>query len=303
MVPWRAAILVTAVLALSLPQSGSAQFNINKIVGGVKALKKIGDSFGKMSEADEIKVGGDLAGTIMGAAPLIDDPARQTYVNELGRWLALHSERPGLPWRFGVIDSPDFNAFSMPGGYVLITRGLLDRMRSEAELAGVLAHEIAHVVKRHHVAALQKSLRGEALGDMQQYFVGRGGLKGAFATILVAAGRQLYIQGLGKDDEFEADRMAVIIAARSGYSPYGLGGVLQTLSGAPETREYALDKRTHPAPLERIQRLDAAMGTSLDRLTGLVEDQPAFQALITPPPPPPVYTPPPTYTPPRRKRR
>lgn len=300
---FRSAMLAAGALALLAPQTGAAQsINVNNILGKAKAIKSVGDSFRKISEPEEIRIGGDLAGMIMGAAPLINDPAKQRYVNELGRWLALHSERPGLPWKFGIIESNDFNAMSMPGGYVLITRGLLDRMRNESELAGVLAHEIAHVVKRHHIEALQSGLRSQAVGDMQKYFAG-GGIGGAFATALLNAGRGLYIQGLSKDDEFEADRMGVIIAARSGYSPYGLAGVLQTLSGAPATKEYALELKTHPSPLDRIRRLDAAMGTRFDKVTGLVEDSPSFLALFTPPPAPPSPPPTPAPTPPRRKRR
>ena len=306
--PWRMGVFVATALAVLAPQaSGGQSIDVNNILGKARAIKHVGDSFRRISEAQEIKIGGDLAGIIMGAAPLIEDPAKQRYVNELGMWLALHSERPGLPWKFGIIESPDFNAFSMPGGYVLITRGLFDRMRSESELAGVLAHEIAHVVKRHHIEALQSSLRGQAVGDMQQYFnVGGSGVGGVFARALVAAGRKLYTQGLGKEDEFEADRMGVIIAARSGYSPYGLVGVLQTLSGAPATKEYALDMKTHPSPLERIQRLDAAMGTSLDGLTGLVDDEPTFQAFSAAPAmptPTPAPTTSPGKRPPPRRRR
>ncbi|MES2095162.1 MAG: M48 family metalloprotease [Pseudomonadota bacterium] len=300
-------MVATAALAALAPQSGGGQsLDVNRIIGQAKSIKKVGDSFRRISEPQEIKIGGDLAGMMMGAAPLIDDPVKQRYVNELGRWLALHSERPGLPWKFGIIDSADFNAFSMPGGYVLITSGLLDRMRSESELAGVLAHEIAHVVRRHHIEALQKGLRSAAVGDMQQYFnVGGSGVGGAFAKALLSAGRALYIRGLDKEDEFEADRMGVIIAARSGYSPYGLIGVLQTLSGAPATREYALDMKTHPSPLDRIQRLDAAMGTKLDGLSGLADDELSFQALYAPPPTAaPTTAPTARPTPrPRRKRR
>ena len=236
----------------------------------------------------------------MGAAPLIKDDAKQHYVNRLGMWLALHSERPNLPWQFGIIESNDFNAFSMPGGYVLITRGLFDRMRNESELAGVLAHEIGHVVKKHHIAALEKSMRDQALGDMQEYFhpVGGSGIAGQFSAALLAAGKSLYTQGLSQDDEYEADRMGVVIAARSGYSPFGLVGVLQTLSGAPDDKNYALHARTHPAPLDRISRLDAAMGTKLDAVPGVVEDLPSFVALRAPPPPPK-----PAASPVRRKRR
>ena len=90
--------------------------NLGGLINKAKTLKKVGDSLHKIGEDEEIKVGGDLAGMIMGAAPLVKDEAKQRYVNRLGLWLALHSERPAVPWKFGIIDSNDFNAFSMPGG-------------------------------------------------------------------------------------------------------------------------------------------------------------------------------------------
>ncbi len=292
--------LTAAMLLAAAP--AQAQFGgLDSLLNKAKGLQKVGEGFQKIGEQEEIKLGGDLAGMIMGAAPLVKDEAKQRYVNRLGMWLALHSERPNLPWRFGIIESNDFNAFSMPGGYVLITRGLFDRMRSESELAGVLAHEVAHVVKKHHIAALQKSMRDQALGDMQAYFNpgGGSGIAGQFSAALLAAGKSLYTQGLSQDDEFEADRMGVVIAARSGYSPFGLVGVLQTLSGAPETKGYELHTRTHPAPLDRISRLDAAMGTRLDAVPGVVDDLPTFVALRAPPPP----TPPAPAAAPKRKKR
>jgi predicted Zn-dependent protease len=292
-----------AVMALASAPAHAQFGQLDSLLNKAKTLQKVGEGFQKIGEQEEIKLGGDLAGMIMGAAPLIKDEAKQRYVNRLGLWLALHSERPNLPWKFGIIDSNDFNAFSMPGGYVLITRGLFDRMRSESELAGVLAHEVAHVVKKHHIAALQKSMRDQALGDMQAYFnpVSGSGIAGQFSAALLAAGKSLYTQGLSHDDEYEADRMGVVIAARSGYSPFGLVGVLQTLSGAPESKGYALHARTHPIPLDRISRLDAAMGTKLDAVPGVVEDLPTFVALRAPPPPP--KPPAPAAAPKRKKRK
>jgi len=283
--PLRAAVTAVTILACCVSTPAFAQFGaFGDLVGKAKSVGKVGESFRKISEQEEIKMGGDLAALILGAAPLSRDSRTQAYVNRLGRWLALHSDRPDLPWKFGVIDSPDFNAFSMPGGYVLITKGLLDRMRDEAELAGVLSHEISHVVLRHHISALQRVLRNEGLSGMQQYFhpVG-GGLGGQFATALMNAGRTMYTQGLNEGDEYEADRMGVVIAARSGYSPFGLVGVLQTLSDKAADPAYALDVKTHPDPVSRIQQLDAAMGTKLDAVPGVVENTPSFIELRTPP--------------------
>jgi len=286
----RLARSLAALAACGLASSpAAAQFGgLPNIIGTAQSVQKIGEGLRKIDEPEEIKLGGDLAGMLLGAAPLIDDPAKQAYVNRLGRWLALHSERPGLPWKFGIVESDDFNAFSTPGGYVLITRGLFDGMRSESELAGVLGHEVAHVVKKHHLGALQKRLRNQSLGEMRNYFSIRtgNGIADTFFSAMLDAGRDLYVNGLDHGDEYEADRMGVVIAARSGYSPYGLGGVLQTLTANHDERRYALHKRSHPLPVDRIARLDSAMGARLDGLAGLVDDVPAFVALRNPPAPP-----------------
>lgn len=287
--------LVSAPAAAQIPGLGG----LGGIVGKARSAQKIGEGLRNIGEAEEIKLGGDLAGMLLGAAPLIEDPAKQQYVNRLGKWLALHSERPNLPWKFGIVDSDDFNAFSTPGGYVLLTRGLFEQMRSEAELAGVLSHEIAHVARKHHVKALQKSLRDQALSEMRGYFsVSTGsGIADKFTNAVLSAGKDMYTLGLDHEDEYEADRMAVVIAARSGYSPYGLAGVLQTLTATADAAGYGLHNRTHPLPLERISRLDGAMGTRLDAIPGLVDDLASFVALRAPPPPPP---PPPTPAPAKR---
>lgn len=277
----RATLAACALVAL--PASTVAQLpGIGDIMKGAKNVKNLGDSFKKISEPEEIKIGSDLAGIILGAAPLIKDGARQRYVNNLGRWIALHSDRPDLPWKFGIVESNDVNAFSMPGGYVLITRGMFDRMRSESELAGVLAHEIAHVVRKDHIGALQSALRKTALTGFSDY-VSVGGPAGDLVkTAVINAGKDLYTRGLNVDDEYDADRMGVVIAARAGFSPFGLPGVLQTLSAAPEDKGFALMNKTHPLPVDRLDRLDKAMGTKLDALA--LADTPLPSFVVAPPP-------------------
>lgn len=296
----RAALLLLPLCALTATPAHAQFGGLGSIIDRAQSAQKIGEGLRKIGEAEEIKIGGDLAGMLLGAAPLVDNPAQQRYVNALGKWLALHSERPGLPWKFCIIDSDDFNAFSTPGGYVLITRGLFERMRSESELAGVLAHEIGHVERKHHLEALQKSLRDQSLTEMRRYFsVSTGNAIGdRFTDAMLSAAKDMYIKGLGADDEYEADRIGVVIAARSGYSPYGLVGVLQTLSATTDDAAYGLHTRTHPLPLDRIVRLDAAMGTKFDAMAGLVDDTAAFEMLLRPPPPPPA-----PVKPPRTRRR
>jgi beta-barrel assembly-enhancing protease len=254
---------------------------IEGLVKGAKNAKNLSESFRKMSEEEEIRIGGDLAGIILGVAPLVKDPAKQRYINRLGRWLALHSDRPDLPWRFGIVETNDVNAFSMPGGYVLITRGMFEKMRGESELAGVLAHEIAHVVAKDHIAALQTSLRNSAITGFSEYATGGGGVGSLVKTAIVNAGKDMFTRGLNKDDEFDADRMGVVIAARGGFSPFGLVGVLQTLSAAADEKRYALMNKTHPLPVDRIDRLDRAMGTQLDTLALAERAVPSF--VVAPP--------------------
>ncbi len=282
--------------AVAKPASTTAQLpGIGGLIKGAKNVKNLGDSFKKISEPEEIKIGADLAGIILGVSPLIRDSARQRYINNLGRWLALHSDRPDLPWKFGIVDTSDVNAFSMPGGYVLITRGMFERMRSESELAGVLAHEIAHVIRKDHIGALQAALRNTALSGFSDYVSVGGAAGNLVKTAVVNAGKDIFTRGLNKDDEFDADRMGVVIAARSGFSPFGLVGVLQTFSASPDEKGFALLYKTHPLPVERIERLDRAMGTKMDALAVADVALPNFTA------PPPAVTKPATT--PRKKAK
>ncbi len=216
---------------------------------------------GNVPEADEVLIGRHIAGNLLGAAPLVKDPAVQAYVNGVGRWVASSSERPDLNWTFGVIESTDLNAFAAPGGYVFITRGLYQLFRDESELAGVLGHEIAHVVKKHHLKVLQKS---QAIGAGSDLLKKRFGDK-KIASSLIGNGAEIMARGLDKDAEFEADRMGVVLAARAGYDPFGLPAVLQEISDAAvNSGQVALLFKTHPHPDDRLARLGESMGAHFD---------------------------------------
>lgn len=237
-------------------------------IGG-KAIKANKD----IPQAEEIRIGDELAAKVLGAAPLVQDAALQAYVNQVGLWLALQGERADLPWRFGVIESNDVNAFSMPGGIVLITRGMYERFHNESELAGVLAHEIGHVVERHQLRQIQKAAGNEWKADLISAVAEEKGNKDAknIAKALTA-GMEIFTRGLDREDEFAADRSGVVIAARGGYNPYGLVGVLQTLGDLNATdSRMALMFATHPSPLDRQDELAAAMGETLDGYAGGVE--------------------------------
>ncbi|MEC9340222.1 MAG: M48 family metalloprotease [Pseudomonadota bacterium] len=234
----------------------------------------------------EVEIGQRFAATLLGGAPLVNNPGVQRYVNELGSWLALQAERPDLTFHFGVLDTPTVNAFATPGGYIFITRGLLERLNNETELAGVLSHEIAHVVARHHLAAAQKQANLDFAGAvLGQALAGKE--NEALLTQLSGVARNLYSRGLDKQDEFEADRMGVVIAARAGYDPYGLPVVLQTLESLdPGDDALTLMFKTHPTPADRLTRLLNVM-MPLDRYAGASDLNADFDqvlATLTAPP-------------------
>lgn len=257
------AVLLSAGLATSLPANAFdlGNLDLNK-VGNL--LKNATEATREMSESEEIKIGQELASTLLGASPLRKDAEEQRYVNLVGRYLAAQTERPNLPWHFGVIDNMNINAFAAPGGYVFVTEGLMRQLRNEAELAGVLSHEIAHVVKKHHLHAIQKAAGTNMLADVAA-LAAKDDQKENVSKIF-NLGRDLYLRGLDKDDEFEADRIGVVIAARAGYDPFGLPAVMQTLETLnPKNSSLALLFKTHPLPGARIDALDKAMGTQFDQ--------------------------------------
>ena len=264
-------VLVSAGLLVSL--QASAGWEMPKLPSGLdKALEKAKEVKAAVSlpeEEEERVLGQDVAATLLGAAKPLANPAIQQYVNRVGLWVALQSGRPNLPWRFAVLDNPNVNAFATPGGYVFITRGLLDQMQTEAELAGALGHEIAHVELKHHLKAMKKDAGMKLLGGGATQVLGGAGSAEDRERLTKVAGvaKGLYARGLDKADEFEADRLGVILAARAGYDPYGLAQVLQTLDGLnASSSQLALLFKTHPKPADRLQRLDQTLGPRLDAL-------------------------------------
>lgn len=237
--------------------SGNA-VNVGELAG------LLSQSIEQIDEPKEIQIGRHLAAVLVGAKPLHPNAALQRYVNRLGRWISLQTPRPQLPWTFGVLDDDGYNAFAAPGGYIFVTKGLIDRMADEADLASVLAHEMAHVVGKHHLKAIQKSAQSGLLTRALATQVG-GGVGGALSEQLLLLGRDLYSRGLDQSDEFEADRIGVTYATAAGYDPYGLLAVLQQMAATPgDNPAYALTFSTHPSTTARLDQLEQAMGQRLD---------------------------------------
>src|ERR1039457_3113874 len=142
----RALLFSGLCLLFSFP-AHAFDFDLQKVLS---IAKKTQQATKTIDEPEEIEIGNGIAANLLGASSLLDDSRAQQYVNQVGRWLSLQTERPDLPWKFGILESTDINAFSIPGGTIFITHGLLQKLNNESELAGVLAHEIVHVLRKHH---------------------------------------------------------------------------------------------------------------------------------------------------------
>ena len=276
--------LVSLLAIALLCTSAHAQFgNFLKNLDVNKAIdlgKKAVEANKEYTQEEEIQLGEGLAAGMLGAAPLYKNDGVQRYVNRVGRWVAAHSERADLPWTFGVIEGDTINAFAMPGGTVIVSYGLLKRLQSESELAGVLGHEIAHVVQKHQLKAIQSGAWGDLAKGIgseiaSQKIARSGGDAFGLKSQLANAGLDLakngfFLKPLDRSLEYEADRMGVVLAARAGYDPYGFVSVLQMLSSQkPEDDAGIL--ATHPSPSDRIAELEKVV-PSLDKYAGQLVD-------------------------------
>lgn len=236
-----------------------------------------------ISEQQEIQMGREAAAEVERSIGLVNDPALQSYVQDLGRRLAATSERPHLPWSFGVVDDPTPNAFALPGGFIYITRGLLALMGSEAQLVTVLGHEIGHVTARHHVTSMSRAQLAQlGLGIGGVIFPELQGLGG-----LAGAGLQVLFLSHGRDAERQADQLGFTYSLETGYDVREMPLVfasLQRLTEAHQQSALPAWLMTHPSPVDRIETIERRIRqvdlegrqlrigtqTYLNRLDGLV---------------------------------
>jgi len=232
---------------------------------------------GEKTQEEEVVMGERTAKTLFSIAPLAHDDKIQSYVNRVGYWLARHSTRPGLPWHFVVLDSATVNAFAAPGGYVFITTGMMENIYNEAELAGVLAHEMAHVTEKHYLHALQSQSNKGLISDL--LVLGQQAKKnqedersnsrsskitGQYDRVVL----DVYQRGLDRKDELFADSLGAEIAARAGYDHYGFASVLQNITGSQsDVRVMAGFLKRHPPLEERLIALEKTSQT-LDDMGG-----------------------------------
>jgi predicted Zn-dependent protease len=222
-------VSAAAILCLaSVPayaQLGGLGRRIGQAKDAVDKANKIADL--KMSDKEEHRLGEAVSEKLRREFGVYQDKDVTKYVSLVGGVLAQASARPALEWQFIVLDTDGVNAFAAPGGLVHITRGALGLINNEAELAGVLAHEITHVTEKHTVNSIQKSNAVSLTADE----VGGGGLTASVISKLAeAAYKNIINNAFDRDDEVESDKVGVTLASKVGYAPGALGDVLTRIA-------------------------------------------------------------------------
>lgn len=220
-----------------------------------------------MSPAQERQVGAEEHPRIleeMGGA--YDDPELARYIDSIGQLLARTSEMPDLPFTFTVLNTDTINAFALPGGYVYVTRGLVALANNEAEIAGVLGHEIGHITGRHSAQRYSQAMAVGLGSALLGAVLGVGG-------DIAALGSQLYIQSFSREQEFEADVLGIRYLSRAGYHPQAMASFLGNMQRADEL-EARLEQRppagdqfsfmsTHPRTVDRVRQAMAAAAVDI----------------------------------------
>lgn len=234
------------------------------IAGAAQSLQPIG-------EEEEKTIGGSLAIQVFNRyGGMHENAGLQRYITLVGRALADVSDRPDLDYHFAVVNSEQPNAFATPGGYVFLTVGLLRLMENEAQLAGVLGHEIAHISHRHALQTLERSKKLSGFGALTVGMLGQD--PSLFDKVIEQAGEIIFKFGLDKNLEYEADNMGAEYAFRLGYHPEGLNNFLAILQQSLPGKE-SVFLSTHPSPQDRLHQL---AGFSAEHKSGL--SNPLFAA-------------------------
>lgn len=246
-----------------------------------------------MSQQQEVELGARSAEQVGAQLPLVRDAAVTQYVTALGRRLAGVTDARGLTWTFTVVDSREVNAFAIPGGWIYINRGLIERTVNESELAGVIAHEIGHVTRRHSVQQLQQATSANV--GLTLLCTLTGSCESGLSRTAISLGGSALFAKFSRDDEAEADAEAVVTTTNAGISPRGIPAMFRTLLREREDQPGALEAffASHPLEAQRIAATEAQIATlSATAIARLPNDSRAFQTFrrrlqALPPPPAP----------------
>ena len=246
------AALVLALLLLASPAHAQLGSILNKAQKAKDAADKVADM--NINEQQERQIGEQVSASLRAKYGVFQDSDVTKYVSLVGTVLAQASSRPALNWTFIVLDTDGVNAFASPGGIVHITRGLLGLMKNEAELAGVLGHEITHVTAKHTIRYIQQG----KLVKLTAEEAGSSSYQSSLVSKVSERAYHLILDGqFSRDDENEADKVGVVLANKLGYAPSGLVSVLKKIDERNSGREERNGLfASHPATKDRITTLE-----------------------------------------------
>jgi predicted Zn-dependent protease len=278
----RLSIALTLVCLVGSTAPAHAQFG--SLSDKLKQAQKAKDDFDKktaeirISDADERKLGEDVSAKLRQDFGVYQDKAVTKYVSLVGKVLAQASTRPYLDWQFIVLDTDGVNAFASPGGIIHVTRGLLGLVKNEAELAGILGHEITHVTAKHTVRAIQKN---KVVSLTAQEVGGSAGLSDSvISTLGSAAYKTIISNAFDRDDEVEADRVGVALANKAGYAPHGLSDVLKRLAERNKNQDQPNGLfASHPLIKDRLDNIASTI--TQNKLAASATVAPRFSKEIT----------------------
>jgi predicted Zn-dependent protease len=237
---------------------------------------------GSVSVEEEERLGAEYAAEINRQLPLLDDPDAVAYLNALGDALAARADPTGRDYTFYVVDSPEINAFAIPGGHIYVNRGLIERADQASELAGVLGHEIAHVTERHGLEQLERQQQGNLLLNLLYLVLGRE--PGVLEQVAIQGGGAALLAKYGRDAEREADERAIETVVAAGYHPEGVATFFEELLREQRDTPHLVERwfSTHPTSQERVE-----VARTIIRQPGVVgeeplaRDTPAYQRFRT----------------------
>src|SRR5215212_5957386 len=219
-------------------------------VGGAAAA---GGCAPAMTTQQEVQAGGDYSRQINAQLPILRDSYTNQYINQLGRQIAAQADPRGIPYTFYVVNSDVVNAFSIPGGYVYVNRGLIERADNVAQLAGVLGHEIGHVVERHSITQMQRAQNANTMLSVLYGVLLRRNPSGVEQAGIQVGGTAVFA-GYSRGAEREADHDAVVYMVKTGYNPNQLPVFFEKLMSLERSQPSKIEGffATHPGSAERV---------------------------------------------------
>ena len=230
-----------------------------------------------VSQDEEVQIGKANAEQAAAQLPLVNDVYINAYITELGDTIASHTSRADLQWHFYIVNSHEVNAFALPGGYIYVNRGLIESTDRVDELAGVLGHEIGHVIQRHSVRQMQNQ---QEIGVVAQLACTLTNLcDSKLGQAAVNVGGNAIISRYSRTDELEADSEAVENVLRVKIDPEGIPALFEVLMQQRKSQPSIVEAwfSTHPLEESRIQNADALIRKSgADRVGGLLQNLPSY---------------------------